>query len=418
MTTREEIFRRFDVNQPWRPLYTVWELTLRCDQHCTHCGSRAGQARAEELSTEEALQVVAQLRQLGCFECVLIGGEAYLYPGFFDVVKALSASGIRTSMTTGGRGITAEMAQQLADCGMHTVSVSIDGLEATHDLMRATKGSFRTAIQAIQHLQHAGIRTASNINLNRLNETELESVYELLRDTGITAWQVQLTVPLGRAADRPHMMLQPWDLLSLMPRIATLKRRAFEEARMVLQPGNNLGFFGPEEALLRSPTPGMKDFFQGCQAGRHVLGIEANGDVKGCPSLQSKPYVGGNLKHQSLEALWNGAPKLHFTRSRTVGDLHGFCGTCPFAQKCLGGCSFTAHALTGRAGNNPYCHYRARDFANRGLRERLVPRHRAPGEPFDSASFEIVIEALDARDSRPPSPAALMRTWNGGAAGA
>jgi MoaA/NifB/PqqE/SkfB family radical SAM enzyme len=34
-----------------RPIYAVWELTLRCDLACQHCGSRAGHARPDELST-------------------------------------------------------------------------------------------------------------------------------------------------------------------------------------------------------------------------------------------------------------------------------------------------------------------------------------------------------------------------------
>jgi len=27
------------------PLYVVWEITMKCDQPCGHCGSRAGRAR-------------------------------------------------------------------------------------------------------------------------------------------------------------------------------------------------------------------------------------------------------------------------------------------------------------------------------------------------------------------------------------
>jgi radical SAM protein with 4Fe4S-binding SPASM domain len=277
--------------------------------------------------------------------------------------------------------------------------------------MRATRGSFRAATAALQHLKAAGVRTGSNINLNRLNERDLEPLYEHLRDLGISAWQVQLTAPLGRAADRPAMIFQPWDLLTLLPRIDAIKKRAFEEARIVLQPGNNLGYFGPEEARLRSPAPGMTDHFQGCQAGRQLLGIESNGDVKGCPSLQTSHYVGGNLREQPLAALWESAPALQFTRRRTVEDLWGFCRTCPFAAHCLGGCSFTAHSLLGRPGNNPYCHYRARAFAERGLRERLVPRERAPGNPFDSAQFDIIEEPSNAPDHRMPSPTALARVW-------
>jgi len=35
--------RRLDiVPGEYFPAYVVWELTLRCDQPCAHCGSRAG----------------------------------------------------------------------------------------------------------------------------------------------------------------------------------------------------------------------------------------------------------------------------------------------------------------------------------------------------------------------------------------
>ncbi len=403
MSARDDVFRRFDVKQVPKPKYVVWELTLACDQPCTHCGSRAGTARAGELTTEQALDVAAQLARAGTFECVLIGGEAYLHPGFLQIVRALVGHGVRCTMTTGGRGVDGPLARAMADAGLFSASVSIEGLEPTHDLMRAARGSFATATAALRHLHDAGIRTSVNTNLNRLNEGDLEALYDVVRPLGISAWQVQLTAPLGRAADRPAMLLQPWDLLTLVPRIAELKKRAWAEARISIQPGNNLGYFGPEEAVFRSPRPDMHDHFQGCQAGKHVMGIESTGAVKGCPSLQST-YVRGTLQDEPLDALW---PKLDL--KRTVDQLSGFCRTCPFAATCLGGCSFTAHAFFGRAGNNPYCHYRARAFARQGKRERLVQRVAAPGQPFDSGLFEIVEEPLDAPDVRPPTPRQLVR---------
>ena len=408
-TSRDEVYRRFDVSAAPRPTYSVWELTLACDQTCLHCGSRAGTARPGELSTEQALSVAAQLGAMGCFECALIGGEAYLHPGFLDIIRALRRAGVRPSLTSGGRGITAELAQQMAEAGLHTVSISVDGLEATHDLMRAARGSCASALRALSHLRDAGIRTSSNINLNRLNEADLEPLLEVLHSLGISGWQVQITAPLGRAADRAAMLLQPWDLLPLLPRIARLKVRAWNEHRIVLQPGNNLGYFGPEEALLRSPQPDMKDHFQGCQAGRQLLGIESNGAVKGCPSLQSSHYVGGNVLEKPLAELWATAPELAITRNRTVDDLWGFCRSCVFAETCMAGCTFTAHAILGRPGNNPYCHYRARTQAARGLRERLVPVEAAPGQPFDNGRFELVEEPNDAPDPRPPTPRQLVR---------
>ncbi len=390
--------RRLDVitEQPF-PAYVVWELTLACDHACTHCGSRAGVAREGELSTDEALEVVRQLAALGTREVVLIGGEAYLHAGFLEIVRALRAAGIAPALTTGGRGITEELAAQLVRAGLAYASVSVDGLEVTHDRMRNLRGSWRSAMTALERLRAAGLPTSSNINLNRLNHGDLEALYTELHARGIGSWQVQITAPLGRAADRPDLLLQPWDLLDVVPRVAALKLRARADG-IVLTPGNNLGYFGPEETQLRSIEAADRDHWRGCQAGKFVMGIEANGGIKGCPSLQPA-YVGGTTRERSIAETWTTAPELAFTRNRTVDDLWGFCRTCAFAEHCMGGCSFTAHSIFGRPGNNPYCHYRARTLAKQGLRERLVPATAAPGEPFDHGTFTLVIEPLAAPDA-------------------
>ena len=98
--------------------------------------------------------------------------------------------------------------------------------------------------------------------------------------------------------------------------------------------------YGPEEQKLRSLAPTDRDHWQGCQAGRFVMGIESDGAVKGCPSLQTAAYVGGNLRERPIDAIWHHAPELAFARRRTVDDLWGFCRTCPFAKTCMAGCSF------------------------------------------------------------------------------
>jgi len=128
------------------------------------------------------------------------------------------------------------------------------------------------------------------------------------------------------------------------------------------------------------------------------MGIESDGAIKGCPSLQTAHYVGGNIRHRDLDSLWRQSPQLGFTRARSHDDLWGFCRSCDFADVCLGGCSFTAHSILGRPGNNPYCHYRARTLAKQGKRERLVPTDAAAGQPFDNGLFELVVEDLDAAD--------------------
>ena len=395
------------------PAYVVWELTLACDHACAHCGSRGAVARAGELSTAEALQVADELAALGTREIVLIGGEAYLHEGFYEITRRLKARGVNPIVTTGGWGITEEVAAQMAAAGVHRVSVSIDGLEAQHDRIRAKRGSFQQCLRALEWIKRAGMIPQANTNFNRVNFGDLEELYLLLLQRGVKSWQVQITSPLGRAADRPQMLLQPYDLLDLMPRLARIKARGHAEG-MLVTAGNNLGYFGPEESLLRSVTPENKDHWAGCQAGRFVMGIESDGAVKGCPSLQTKSYVGGRYREarahseRPIESIWRESPELAFARSRSRADLWGYCAECPLAETCLGGCSFTAHSFFGRPGNNPMCHFRAIQHKKRGLRERLVRRARAPGEPFDHAFFEIVTEAFDAPEEPPHSLSDLV----------
>lgn len=106
-----------------RPVHAVWELTLACDLACNHCGSRAGRARPDELTVEEALALVGQLAELGVQEVTLIGGEAYLYPGFTQVVRAIRARGMSCALVTGGRRLDRERARAAREAGVQSVSM-------------------------------------------------------------------------------------------------------------------------------------------------------------------------------------------------------------------------------------------------------------------------------------------------------
>jgi radical SAM protein with 4Fe4S-binding SPASM domain len=378
-----------DVDREARPYYVVWEITLRCDLACRHCGSRAGKARSDELDTREALDLVAQLADLGTREITLIGGEVYLRDDWLVIARAIVDRGMKLGVATGGRGLTRDRAAALRDLGIRSIGVSIDGLPESHDDLRAMKGSHAAAMEALGHLAALGIARSVNTQINARNLHEIEELWELLRPTGIRAWQVQMTVAMGRAADAPDVLLQPYQMLELLPLVGRLKTKT-DAAGVRLWPGSNIGYFGPYESMLRQDAHG--DHHDACPAGRHGMGIEANGDIKGCPSLPTSAYVGGNVRDRSLRDIWLQSRELRFTRARPVDELWGHCRSCYYAEDCLGGCTWTSHVLFGRRGNNPYCHHRALELLQRGVRERLVPRVAPSGEPFDHGLFDLVEE--------------------------
>jgi radical SAM protein with 4Fe4S-binding SPASM domain len=322
-------------------------------------------------------------------EVSLIGGEAYLREDWLEIVRAIGAHGMLSNMTTGGRGLTLERCEQAKAAGLRHVAVSIDGLEAAHDRLRGVEGSWKSAFEALANLRQAGIPFASNTQINRLTMPDLPELLELLIASKVRGWQIQLTVAMGRAVDEPEVLLQPYDLLQLFPLIAELKKRTLE-AGMVLWPGNNIGYFGPYEALLRGTMP--RGHATGCGAGRTTLGIEADGTIKGCPSLTTHEWAGGNFREHSLREVWERGGPLRYTRDRTVEDLWGFCRDCYYADTCRAGCTWTSSVLLGRPGNNPYCHHRALELDAQGKRERVERVQEAPGLPFDHGLFRVIVE--------------------------
>lgn len=374
-----------------RPIYAVWEITLACDLACRHCGSRAGRERPDELSTDEAVDLVEQIAGLGVEEVTLIGGEAYLRDDWLDIVRACKRHGMTVTMTSGGRGLDETRLAAAQEAGLTGASISIDGNEAVHDRLRGVGGSYRAAIEALRTMKRRRMRAACNTQINRLSLPHLPEILETVGALGIRAWQIALTVPMGRAADEPDVLLQPHDLLELFPLLAKLKARA-DDLGVRLWPGNNIGYFGPYESVLRDRLP---DAHAGsCGAGRTTLGIEANGAIKGCPSLPSESWTGGNVRDDKLVDIWERAEPLRYTRQRTERELWGFCASCYYARECMSGCTWTSFVTFGKPGNNPYCHHRALEMQRMGKRERIIKLDDAPGTPFDHGRFEIVVDDL------------------------
>jgi radical SAM protein with 4Fe4S-binding SPASM domain len=393
-----------------RPVHAVWEITLACDLKCGHCGSRAGKARAKELSTAECLDVVAELAALGTREVTLIGGEAYLRRDFPQIIAAVTAAGMQCTLQSGGRNLSAERIRAAVDAGLKAAGISIDGTRQLHDELRGVRGSFDAAVASLERLREHGLPTSVNTQITAMVVDQLDEVLDVVIATGATNWQLQLTVPMGRAGDHPEMILQPYQMLDVLPKLSALFRRA-AGGGVLLQIGNNVGYFGPFEGELRGN--GYETIhYEGCLGGQNTIGIEADGSVKGCPSLPTDAYVGGNVRELDLTTIWLGTPELSFSRERRDPQW-GFCGTCYYKDVCRGGCTWMAHSLLGKPGNNPFCHHRARELERPGLRETIRQVEAAPGTPFDHGVFALAVETADGRacdaravDRTPRDPAA------------
>lgn len=381
------------------PVHVVWEITLACNLHCQHCGSRAGKRRPGELNTEQCLEVVESLARLGTREVTLIGGEAFLRKDWTEIVRAIRSHDMYCAMQTGGWAFTPKRLEEGMAAGLQGVGVSIDGMREMHDRVRGMRGAWDNALDVLRRATAAGLNRSVNTQIGPQTPPQMRELMHTIIDAGARQWQLQLTVAMGNAVDNDGLLLQPHQLHTLFPLLAELADEGAERG-FTMVVGNNIGYFGPYEHRLRG-IMNPADHWTGCAAGQNVIGIEADGTVKGCPSLPTVGYSGGNVKELTVEDIWNTRPEIHFGRLRGKDDLWGFCRGCYYADVCRAGCTWTSHSLLGRPGNNPYCHHRVLELRKQGLRERIRKVEDAAKSSFATGRFELILEEIPADESQP-----------------
>ncbi len=330
---------------PWVLDSAVWELTLRCCFRCAYCGSRAGEARAGELTTAECLDVAAQLAELGCRRVSLLGGEVFLRPDWREITAALTGRGLKVCIITSGFVMTPAVLEDLAGLGIESVAVSLDGPERVHDRSRR-KGSYARALEAIRALTDRGIPASVISALRADNVPLLGEFYETLKGFPIFAWQLQACSPMGNAA--AGALDTRFDPLEVIRFAASEAPRA----PFMILIADNIGYFTPEETAIRG---GRGLSFGGCSAGLSTLGIDSVGNVRGCESLYDESFIEGNLRHKRLRAIWEDESAFSYNREFIPARLTGKCARCAAGEYCGGGCRSYNFFAGGKLYESPLC---------------------------------------------------------------
>ena len=72
-----------------KPNCAVWEITLKCNSNCIHCGSKAGKTRLDELNTEESLKLVREIHDCGYKGVALMGGEPLIRDDWYEIAREI-----------------------------------------------------------------------------------------------------------------------------------------------------------------------------------------------------------------------------------------------------------------------------------------------------------------------------------------
>jgi radical SAM protein with 4Fe4S-binding SPASM domain len=131
------------------------------------------------------------------------------------------------------------------------------------------------------------------------------------------------------------------------------KEKSFS-AELVMQTGNDIGYFDENENHLRN-RPGHWGEWHGCQAGLSIIGIDSIGNIRGCESLYGEHFIEGNVRNEPLEKIWFRDNGFTYNRQFDRSLLQGMCTSCDKAEQCRGGCRGINYFSTGSVFHNITC---------------------------------------------------------------
>ena len=156
-------------------------------------------------------------------------------------------------------------------------------------------------------------------------------MYELLKDTGIGAWQLQACSPMGNAA------LGGIDDSIDFGAVIGFVKKHLHDAPFPIGVADNIGYYTDGEGSLRGNQSG-KAVFTGCRAGLSSIGIDSVGNARGCESMYDDRFIEGNLRERSLSDIWNDPDAFAYNRRFSPELMTGKCSKCEYGSICAGGC--------------------------------------------------------------------------------
>ena len=319
-----------------RLTYLFFELTDACNLTCLHCGSNASPCNRTYLPLQAALDLLESVSSCYPPQSIMIcltGGEPMLHPGLLQISARATELGFTCGMTTNATLIRPEMAQRLADAGIRSVSVSLDGLQESHDWFRNSPGAFERAIQGIRALKSCTdgrIYTQITSVIHKKNFHELESLFQLACELDVDSWRLVNLEPIGRALDHPELQLDRAEHLDLLKFIR--KKRFSEDVSLDVT-------FGCSHYLTEKFEHEVRDWYYFCGAGTYIASVLCNGDIYPCLDIERRPeLVQGNIYRDSFSDVWEN--KFHFFRADR-SELCYQCKSCKERMFCRGDSAHT-----------------------------------------------------------------------------
>lgn len=314
------------------PLEVFWTLAGLCNLSCSFCMTSSGPTPARPgLDRAARARVLDELVRARVLKVYLTGGEPLVLPDVWEILAALLAAGIFVELTSNGTRLDEATCRRLADLGLSSLQVSLNGPDEATNAPLMGAGSQALILAGIERALAAGVPVHVRPTVLATNVRELPRLIEQLAALGVAQVDLREVTPLGRAAAgfsarRPA----PADLEAL---------EAFCHAWR--HPRTRLHFQSWSRTFAAQGHPAT------CNLGSARPGtvlIDEAGHLAGCSATFYLGWKNSVLEH-GLRGAWDRLPSLR--RFRDPAQLTGACAPCELRETCQGGCRAAAARLTG-----------------------------------------------------------------------
>ncbi len=322
--------------------YILWECTLRCNLACLHCGSDCKKnSSVKDMPAEDFLGAIDQLKDTvnaNSTMIVLTGGEPLMRKDLEYVGKQLYNRGFPWGFVTNGMLLNRQRLQALLNAGLRAVTVSLDGLEDSHNWLRGSNISFSRALNAIRLLKDIpDLRYDVVSCVNQKNYSQLAAMRDLLIENGVKEWRIFTIFAIGRAGQEEQLQLKAPEFKGLFDFI----KQTRSEKKIKLNYGCE-GFLGNYEREVR-------DNFFFCRAGINIASVLADGSISACPNLREN-FIQGNIYQDNMARVWQERFEIFRDKSWTKT---GICASCDYYKYCEGS---GMHLRDEKTGELLFCH--------------------------------------------------------------
>ena len=300
-----------------------WMTTNKCNLTCKHCYQDAGENKAAELTTAEALKLIDEIAKAGFKIMIFSGGEPMTRPDIVELVAHARERGLRPVFGTNGTLITHDLASRLKEAGAMAMGISVDSIDpARHNDFRGLPNAFELTMAGIENCKAVGLPFQIHTTIMDWNQNEIFDIMDWAKEIGAVNHQIFFLIPVGRGKEIEDHALRVAEYESLLRKIMEKRRTLGIPVKPTCAP----------QFMRIADQLGIKTrYTRGCIAGVDYCIVSPIGKVRPCAYMLEEA---GDVHNTPFDEIWANAEVFKQLRTKSY---KGACGKCKFNDRC-GGC--------------------------------------------------------------------------------